>query len=74
MQPAEVRKALHSNPEVWAAVQAADVIASHRYEIPGFLALALGEEGPGRFTSLSNDPRGFAYWPSLNPSGPDKGF
>ncbi|QNG30455.1 glycosyltransferase family 39 protein [Synechococcus sp. LTW-R] len=73
MQPAEVRKALQSNPEIWSAVQAAEVIASHRYEIPGFLALALGEEGPGRFTTLSNDPRGFAYWPSLNPSSPSQG-
>ena len=73
MQPAEVRKALRANPEIWSAIQKADVIASHRYEIPGFLALALGGERSRRFTTLSNDPRGFAYWPSLNPSTTSQG-
>jgi hypothetical protein len=40
MDPDDLRLALEHDPAVWSALQRADVIASHRYEIPGFLALA----------------------------------
>jgi 4-amino-4-deoxy-L-arabinose transferase-like glycosyltransferase len=61
-----LREALKSNPRVWAALGAADVIASRRYELPGFLALALKDHSRARYTSFSGDPRGFTYWLPAN--------
>lgn len=62
MSPQDLRASLQANPVIWRALQQSDVIASHRYEIPGFLALALGPETTPRFTAFSGDPRGFAFW------------
>ncbi len=57
-----LRQALQANPRVWAALGSADVIASRRYELPGFLALALKGHSRAAYTSFSGDPRGFSYW------------
>ena len=63
LMPADsLRQALKSNPRVWAALSQADVIASRRYELPGFLALALNQHSRAAYTSFSGDPRGFTYW------------
>ena len=63
LMPADsLRLALQSNPRVWAALGSADVIASRRYELPGFLALALKGHSRAAYTSFSGDPRGFTYW------------
>jgi hypothetical protein len=40
------------------------VIASFRYEMPGFLALALGNSDRVAYTTYGDDPRGFAFWPA----------
>ena len=62
MPAASLRQALKRNPRVWAALGQADVIASRRYELPGFLALALQQHSRAAYTSFSGDPRGFPYW------------
>jgi 4-amino-4-deoxy-L-arabinose transferase-like glycosyltransferase len=62
MDPDDLRLALEHDPAVWSALQRADVIASHRYEIPGFLALALGKRVRARYSAFTSDPRGFAFW------------
>ncbi|MCX5943862.1 MAG: glycosyltransferase family 39 protein [Cyanobacteria bacterium] len=63
LMPADsLREALQRNPRVWTALRQADVIASRRYELPGFLALALQQDSRAAYTSFSGDPRGFTYW------------
>lgn len=62
MTPGDLRSSLQADPRIWQALRQADVIASHRYEIPGFLALALGDATGARYTAFSDDPRGFAFW------------
>lgn len=62
MSPEALRRALRSDPGLWQALQQADVIASLRYEMPGFLALALDRTQRNRLTTFSGDPRGFAFW------------
>lgn len=62
MAPANLRQALQSDPDLWQALQDAEVIASLRYETPGFLALALDPRQRSRLTTFSTDPRGFAFW------------
>ncbi|MFM7549077.1 MAG: glycosyltransferase family 39 protein [Cyanobacteriota bacterium] len=62
MTAGDLRAALQANPAVWQALRRADLIASHRYELPGFLALALGNASSARFTAFSDDARGFAFW------------
>jgi hypothetical protein len=64
MAPGDLQRALRRHPQVWQALQRADVIASFRYEMPGFLALALGNTGRVTYTTYSDDPRGFAFWPA----------
>jgi len=41
LDAAELRRALRRDPTIWRALTEAEVIASNRYELPGFLALAL---------------------------------
>lgn len=62
MAPDSLRRALQSDPSLWQAIQKAEVIASLHYEQPGFLALALDPTVRGRLTTVSADPRGFAFW------------
>jgi hypothetical protein len=63
LMPADsLREALKANPRVWAALGQADVIASRRYELPGFVALALQPNSRADYTSFSGDPRGFTFW------------
>jgi len=38
------------------------VIASNRYELPGFLALALRGHSRAHYTTYGRDPRGFRFW------------
>ena len=64
MAPADLQRALRSHPRVWRALSQADVIASFRYEMPGFLALALGNSDRVAYTTYGDDPRGFAFWPA----------
>ena len=64
MAPADLQRALRRQPRIWQALRQADVIASFRYEIPGFLALALGNSSHATYTTYSDDPRGFAFWPA----------
>lgn len=62
MSPDALRRALRSNPALWQEIEKAQVIASLRYETPGFLALALDRSKRDRLTTFSGDPRGFAFW------------
>lgn len=46
----------------------AEVIGSNRYELPGFLALALQGRTRAQFTTYSGDNRAFDHWRQhLNP-------
>jgi 4-amino-4-deoxy-L-arabinose transferase-like glycosyltransferase len=74
MHPDDLRSALRSDPKLWDLIQKADIIASHRYEIPGFLALALPDHPSGRFTTLNSDARGFAFWPSFRSDRGSRGL
>jgi 4-amino-4-deoxy-L-arabinose transferase-like glycosyltransferase len=62
MPPDSLRRDLQRHPSVWQAVQEAPLIAATRYDLPGFLALALGPRHPARFTTFNPDARGFAWW------------
>ena len=63
LMPADsLRRDLRRNPAVWRALQEAHLIAANRYDLPGFLALALGPGVKAEFTTFSNDSRGFAWW------------
>ena len=62
MAPDALRRALQSDPELWKALQEAEVIGSLHYEQTGFLALALDPAQRQRLTTFSADPRGFAFW------------
>jgi len=62
MAPADLRASLQAHPRIWQALLQADLIASYRYELPGFLALALGDSSGARYTAFSDDARGFAFW------------
>lgn len=61
---AELRRALRRDPAIWRALTEAEVIASNRYELPGFLALALRGHSSARYTAYGKDPRGFRFWAS----------
>jgi len=68
MTPQALRQALRQNPNLWRALSEAQIIASNRYELPGFLALALQGYSPAQYTSYSLDSRGFDQWRvRLNP-------
>lgn len=63
LMPAEsLRRGLRRNPAVWQALQEAQVIAGTRYDLPGFLSMALGSQSRADFTTFSPDARGFAWW------------
>lgn len=59
---AELRRALRRDPTIWKALSEAEVIASNRYELPGFLALALRGHSRAHYTAYGKDPRGFRFW------------
>jgi len=61
---AELRRALRRDPTIWRALTEAEVIASNRYELPGFLALALRGHSRAHYTAYGKDPRGFRFWTS----------
>ena len=66
---AELRRALRRDPTIWRALTEAEVIASNRYELPGFLALALRGHSRAHYTAYGKDPRGFRFWASaINPN------
>jgi len=62
LPPAALRQALQRHPNIWQALQRAEVIGSNRYELPGFMALALQGYSPAVFTTYSGDSRGFDHW------------
>ena len=69
MAPAALRQALQQQPEIWRALTQAQLIASNRYELPGFMALALRGYSPAQYTSYTADSRGFDAWRRrLNPN------
>jgi 4-amino-4-deoxy-L-arabinose transferase-like glycosyltransferase len=59
---AELRRALRRDPVIWKALTEAEVIASNRYELPGFLALALRGHSRAHYTTYDGNPRGFRFW------------
>lgn len=67
MTPEDLRAALQENPTVWNALLNAQVIASYRWEMPGYLAVALQGRTDARFTVLDGNPLGFAYWNQPDP-------
>lgn len=68
LESASLRRALQQNPQLWKALGEAEVIASNRYELPGFLALALRGHSRAQYTSYGRDSRGFRIWASgINP-------
>ena len=62
LDSAELRRALRRDPTIWRALTEAEVIASNRYELPGFLALALRGHSRAHYTSYDGNPRGFRFW------------
>jgi hypothetical protein len=58
----ELRRALRREPTIWRALTEAEVIASNRYELPGFLALALRGHSRAHYTTYDGNPRGFRFW------------
>lgn len=62
MVPEDLRAALQRDPRIWSELRGAQVIAASRYDLPGFLALAIGSASRARYTSLGKDARGFAWW------------
>jgi len=59
LESASLRRALQQDPKLWKALGEAEVIASNRYELPGFLALALRGHSRAQYTSYGRDSRGF---------------
>ena len=62
MPPDSLRRDLQRHPAVWKALQDADLIAANRYDLPGFLSLALGRNRAMAITTFRPDARGFAWW------------
>jgi hypothetical protein len=62
LDAAELRRALRRDPTIWRALTEAEVIASNRYELPGFLALALRGHSRAHYTTYDGNPRGFRFW------------
>ena len=58
----ELRRSLQAHPAIWRQLREAELISSTRYDLPGFLALALGRDTRAAFTTFSRDPRGFRVW------------
>jgi hypothetical protein len=68
LPPAELRQALMAHPRIWQALREAEVIGSNRYELPGFLALALNGYSRAEYSCYTGDCRGFDDWrASLDP-------
>lgn len=68
LAPAALRRALLQHPQIWQALLNAEVIGSNRYELPGFMALALRGYSQADYTTYSGDNRGFDQWRHrLNP-------
>ena len=68
LPPAELRQALMAQPRIWRALREAQVIGSNRYELPGFLALALNGYSRAQYSCYTGDCRGFDDWrSSLDP-------
>ena len=62
LPPRRLRQALQEHPAVWQALTKAQVIGSNRYELPGFLALALEGRSQASYSCYSDDCRGFEVW------------
>ena len=62
LDPEQLRRTLRQHPAIWKALTQAQVIGSNRYELPGFLALALQGTTQARFSCFANDCRGFDQW------------
>ena len=62
LAPANLRQALQEHPAIWQALRQAQVIGSNRYELPGFLALALKGYSRASYTAYTSDSRGFDQW------------
>jgi len=73
LAPAQLRNALRQHPSIWRALLEAQVIGSNRYELPGFLALALRGYGAAAYTTYSSDSRGFDAWRSRLNQGARRG-
>lgn len=68
LAPGALRQALQQRPAIWQALVQAEVIGSNRYELPGFMALALRGYSQAAYTAYSGDNRGFDQWRQhLNP-------
>jgi hypothetical protein len=69
LDPEQLRRSLRQHPAIWEALNTAQVIGSNRYELPGFLALALQGYSQARFSCFAADCRGFEQWRSrLDPA------
>jgi hypothetical protein len=62
MPPESLRRDLRRKPAIWGALQQAQLIAATRYDLPGFLSLALGPGHRAEYTTFNPDARGFAWW------------
>lgn len=68
LAPVALRRALQQHPAIWQELVAAEIIGSNRYELPGFMALALRGHSRAAYTAYSGDTRGFEAWRGgLNP-------
>ena len=68
LAPGALRTALQQHTRIWRALSEAEVIGSNRYELPGFMALALRGSSAAAYTTYSGDSRGFEQWRGrLNP-------
>jgi hypothetical protein len=70
MTPEDLLGSIKHHPRLYEALSQADVIASYRWEMPGYLALALKQRTAAHFTVFDGNPLGFAYW---DPPGGFKG-
>ena len=62
LAPGALRAALQQQPTIWRALSEAQVIGSNRYELPGFMALALRGISQAQYTTYAADSRGFDQW------------
>ncbi len=62
LAPGPLRQALQQHPSIWRSLSEAEVIGSNRYELPGFMALALRGRSGAQYTTYSADSRGFEQW------------
>ena len=73
LAPSALRQALQQHPAIWDALRQAQIIGSNRYELPGFMALALRGHSGARYTSYTLDSRGFDQWRSTLPTQASRG-